>query len=158
MANIVRNLIEYSGIAEYMPENPCSFKQFSLQEKVTLPCSKPDIEQIIKVMGNICITDTRVIKTPRATSLEGQVLSGWKLIVEGELNQKIEYVADLCDQPVHAAHFNIPFSTFIVLPECFDISNCINVSGYIEDIFVKQVNKRIIFKNVTILVDAVIYK
>ena len=52
-------------------------------------------------------------------SREGQILTGWKLIIEGVLDHKIEYVADLPEQSVHSAHFRVPFSTFIILPEDF---------------------------------------
>ena len=154
MASIVRNLIEYSGLADYLPSDAVAFKQFNVEENLCLPCQKPDIEQIVKVMAEVVIKSTRVIKTPKAISLEGQKLTGWKLIIEGEVKQKIEYVADEPEQSVHAAHFNVPFSTFIVLPEHFKIGTPIDVTGYIEDIFVQQLNKRCMFKNITILLDA----
>lgn len=156
MASIIKNLIEYSGLAEELPhlENPSNFKQFILQENLILPEAKPDIEQIVKVVAEVTITNTRVIKTPKATSLEGQRLTGFKLIVEGELKQKIEYVANVPSQAVHAAHFNIPFSNFIVLPENFKIGTPITVTGYIEDIFTELFDKRTIFKSTTILLIA----
>lgn len=154
MGSFVSNLIEYSGIADNLPVNPTAFKQFSVQETMCLPAAKPDIEQIIKVMAEVVITSTRVIKTPKATSLEGQILTGYKLIVEGEVRQKVEYVADEPTQSVHAAHFNMPFSTFIILPEDFEIGTPLVVTGYIEDIFAQQIDKRCIFKNITVLVTA----
>lgn len=153
MASTVRNLIEISGLADNLPANPTSFKQFSVQENLCIPQAKPDIEQIVKVIAEVVITSTKVIKTPVATSLEGQILTGKKLIVEGELVQKVEYVADEPTQSVHAAHFSVPFSTFIVLPGNFAIGTPVTVTGYIEDIFVEQIGKRCIFKNVTILLD-----
>jgi hypothetical protein len=154
MANFVNNLIEYAGIADVLPCAPSAFKQFNVQENVCLPCAKPDIEQITKVMAEVVIICTRVIKTPVATSLEGQNLTGWKVIVEGEVRQKVEYVADEPTQSVHAAHFVMPFSTFVVLPECYQPGTPLVVTGYIEDIFAQQINKRCIFKNITILVTA----
>jgi len=154
MASIVKNLIEISGLADTLPQNPTAFKQFTVQETLELPVAKPDIEQIVKVVAEVVITSIRVIRTPVGTSLEGQVLTGFKLVVEGEVRQKIEYVADECTQSVHAAHFNIPFSTFIVLPGSFIVGTPVTVTGYIEDIFVEMINKRSIFKNVTILLDA----
>lgn len=154
MASIVKNLIEISGLADNLPENPTAFKQFTVQEMLVLPLAKPDIEQIVKVLAEVVITSIRVIKTPVAISLEGQILTGFKLVVEGEVRQKIEYVADEPTQSVHAAHFDIPFSTFIVLPDTFIIGTPITVTGYIEDIFVEMIDKRTIFKNVTILLDA----
>jgi hypothetical protein len=154
MSSFVNNLIEYAGIADVLPTTPTAFKQFNVQENVCLPCEKPDIEQISKVMAEVVITSTRVIKTPKAESLEGQVLTGWKLIVEGEVRQKVEYVADEPTQSVHAAHFNMPFSTFIVLPSTYVPGTPLVVTGYIEDIFAQQISKRCIFKNITILVTA----
>ena len=156
MASIVKNLIEYAGLADPLPTlpTPSSFKQFSVMETVCLPHAKPDIEQIVKVMAEVVITNTHVIKTPISRSAEGQILTGFKLIVEGMVRQKIEYVADVPEQAVHAAHFDVPFSTFIVLPPGYVIGTPITVTGYIEDIFAQQVSKRCIFKNITILLVA----
>lgn len=156
MASTVKNLIEILGIADSLPENPTVFKQFTIQETLTLPEAKPDIEQIVKVIAQVVINNTRVIRTPVGTSLEGQVLSGYKLVVEGEVRQKIEYVADECTQSVHAAHFDVPFSTFIVLPVGFTIGTPITVTPYIEDIYIEALDKRTIFKNIILLLDATI--
>ncbi|HSQ87536.1 DUF3794 domain-containing protein [Romboutsia sp.] len=170
MASIVKNLIEYVGIADYcdMPANigtcaePGTFKQLTIQENLKIPAAKPDIEQIVKVMAEVSITSTKIIETPGknyhngVSSLEGQNLTGWKLIVEGFINQKIEYVADEPTQSVHAAHFKIPFSTFIVLPYGFTKDNVVTVLPYIEDIYAKQMDKRNIFKNITMLLNAVV--
>lgn len=156
MASIVKNFIEYAGLADSLPclQTPASFKQFSVTETVCLPHAKPDIEQIVKVIAEAVITNTHVIKTPVARSAEGQVLTGFKLIVEGVIKQKIEYAADSPEQAVHAAHFEVPFSNFIVLPSNFVIGTPVAVTGYIEDIFSKQVSKRCVFKNITILLVA----
>lgn len=45
---------------------------------------------------------------------EGTCLTGRKLIVEGTLKQKIVYTADIDVQSVHSAHYEIPFSAFII--------------------------------------------
>jgi len=162
MASIVKNLIEYAGIADasQLPAlNPAgaAFKQFTVEENLTIPQAKPDIEQIVRVMAEVIITSTKVIKTPAGTSLEGQILTGWKVIIEGYVNQKIEYVADEPTQSVHAAHFKIPFSTFIVLPPSPDFSKdkVVTVIPYIEDIYAQQTDKRHIFKNITLLLHAI---
>lgn len=155
MSIYVSDLIEYAGIAENLPDVPTAFKQFSVQETVCLPPAKPDIEQIVKVIAEVVTISTRVITTPIATSMEGQILTGFKLIVEGEMRQKIEYVADEPTQSVHAAHSNVPFSTFIVLPADFAIGTPLVATGYIEDVFAVARDKRTIFKNIVILIDVV---
>lgn len=154
MASVVKNLIEYIGISDHFPESSNVFKQLNVEETLCLPQSKPDIEQIVKVISDLFIKSTKVIKTPKGTSLEGQKLSGFKIVIEGELKQKVQYVADEPTQTVHAAHFNVPFSTYIVLPENYVFGTPVKVNGYIEDIYAKQMGKRCIFKNVTILLTA----
>jgi len=160
MASYVNNLIEYAGITEFShpsTELPAqaAFKEFTLEENLTIPCAKPDIEQIVRVMAEVIITSTKIITTPKKTSLEGQILTGWKVIIEGYVNQKVEYVADEPTQSVHAAHFKMPFSTFIVLPEDFPPGDVVTIVPYIEDIYAKQLDKRHIFKNITLLLHAV---
>lgn len=154
MSDLVRNLIQYVGISDHIPENSTVFKQLNVEETFCLPVEKPDIEQIVKVVAQLQVTSTKVIKTPKGTSLEGHVLTGWKLVIEGFVNQKIQYVADEPTQSVHAAHARIPFSTFIVLPGNFIPGTPITVNGYIEDIFAMQTDRRCIFKNITILLTA----
>jgi len=171
MASIVKELIEYEGIADFLPEFNTKFapiKQFNVAETLELPESKPDIEQIVKVKSELIINYTKVIKTPKAISFEEQELTGWKLIVEGELRQVIQYVADEPTQSVHGAHFNVPISTYIVLPHDFEEGQCVNVEGYIEDIYaaamedyymeddIVEKRARKIFKNITILLVAYI--
>jgi hypothetical protein len=158
MASIVKGLIEYSGIVDcsQLPTHMTAFKQFTVQENLTIPAAKPDIEQILRVMAEASITSTKIIKTPTGVSLEGQKLTGWKVIVEGVIHQKIEYVADEPTQSVHSAHFKIPFSTFIVLPCSITNDMVVTVVPYIEDIYAKQLDKRHIFKNITLLLDAIL--
>jgi len=154
MASTIKNLVEISGLADSLPQNPTVFKQFTVQETLVLLDAKPDIEQIVKVIAQVVITSTRVIKTPVGRSLEGQILSGFKIIVQGEVTQKIEYVADECTKSVHSAHFDVPFSTFIVLPSCYEIGTPVLVNAYIEDLYVDLIDKRTISKNVILFLDA----
>lgn len=157
MASIVKNLIELDGIADFLPEFSEAYapiKEFNVQETLDIPTAKPDIEQIIKVKSEINITSTKVIKTPVSVSIDEQRLTGWKVIVEGELKQTVQYVADEPTQSVHGAHFDIPFSIFVVLPPHYEEGNCVSVEGYIEDIYAEKIGKRQIFKNITILLVA----
>lgn len=154
LASIVRNLVVYEWTAHPLPqfsETLAAIKEFNVQETLTLPEAKPDIEQLVKVKTELVILSTKVIRTPIAESLERQNLTGWKLVVEGELKQVIRYVADEPTQGVHGVHFDVPFSTFIVLPPDFDETKCTNIEGYIEDVYASQIGKRRIFKNITIL-------
>lgn len=157
MGIIVRDLIEYSGISDRLPNNPVSFKQFNIQECFTIPQKKPDIEQITRVSAEIDIKSKKIIKTVKGKSMEGQNLTGWKIIIEGVLKQKIQYVADEPMQSVHGVHFNIWFSEFIVLSKYYCKDKGLNIFPYIEDIYAVQLDKRKIAKNITVFLNATQY-
>lgn len=157
MVSIPKSLIQYEGTAQQLPEftEPvAAIKEFNVEELFDLPSTKPDMELILKVKSELVIISTKIVKTPIGKSLENQTLTGWKLIVEGELRQVIQYVADERCQSIHGAHANVPFSTFIVLPPDFDENQCVIVEGYIEDIYAEQIGTRQIFKNITLLLIA----
>ncbi|MEW9080837.1 hypothetical protein [Terrisporobacter glycolicus] len=78
---------------------------------------------------------------------EGTCLTGRKLIIEGVLKQKIVYTAELPDQSVHSAHFEVPFIAFIIPYANFEgltgaetltvydeeIDDCKEITGYRYD-------------------------
>lgn len=149
------NLIAISGITDEYHFYAKAFKQFQIQEYLDIPKLKPDIEQIIGVNISAEIVSTNIISIPCSISSEGQKLTGYKMIVEGRIIQKVEYVADDCAQSVHAAEFTKYFSSYIMLDPNINCNNPYKVNCYIEDLYIKQLNKRQIFKNVMILLQAV---
>lgn len=134
-----------------------NWTEISVPEILTIPAAKPDIESIDKIYINSKITTTKVIATPTSPSAnpEGLSLTGYKLLVEGFLCQTLVYTADECEQSVHSAHFNMPFSTYIVLPNTgTTLDDKFNVRVCIEYVFAKRLTPRTIFKNVTVYLQA----
>ncbi|MCY6958955.1 hypothetical protein [Clostridium brassicae] len=167
MAKIMRNLVEYIGIADTLPTSPKYFKELTVQENLVIPMQKPDIEQLLGVMVEAEVISTRVVETEKGISDEGQKLSGCKLIIELKLHEKVKYVADEPTQSVHVAEYESQYkSVFIVVPCEIDGTdvcelvrrNKMSVNVYIEDIYAEMIDCRNIFKNVTIFVDAVFRK
>lgn len=173
----VVGLCNPDNISEIFGQNPdpklLSWTEISIPEVLVIPPQKPDIETIDKVLIDVKIISKRVVKTPGSDFVactpiptplpddeneEGTKLTGRKLIVEGILNQKIVYTADVPQQNVHSAHFNVPFSAFIVIPQCIDGVDSLDITfcvqKCVEDVFVKAFNKREIFKNVTLFLRA----
>lgn len=130
-----------------------TFKQLSIDGYLPIPDAKPNIEEINVMTATADLISYHVIETPVAKSAEGQILSGYKLILKGMLNEVIEYTANEPTQSVHSAHYAIPFSTFIVLPSDFKIGSKIEVNFIIEDIYYKAIDIRNLFKNITLLVN-----
>lgn len=154
MISITRDLIEYYGIDDCLPLDPKNFKQINIEDEACVPIQKPDIEQIVKVYASAEVKTYKVIKTPKGTSLEGVRLTGHKLVVEGEIKYKIQYVADIKSQSVHTFHYTSPFMSFVVLPEDFSPTSFLTVSAFVEDIYSNQIDNRCVYLNTTILITA----
>lgn len=168
-------LISITGICDVSTlelHDDDSWTEISIPETLVLPKEKPDIEQLISANVVVRIIRKKVIVTPsteKCPNFEGKLLTGRKLIIEGELCQTITYTADFCDQPVHSAHFAVPFSAFIVIPKkvkILDKCSCcekridslsinFDVNACVEDVFVQEISKRRIFKNVLLFLQAV---
>lgn len=136
-----------------------AWTQLSIPEVFLLPCDSPNIETIDKVFVDVKIVSVRNINTPVADTgpvfnRENTRITGKKLVIEGALKQKVVYTASISSQPVHAVHFDIPFSAFIVLPSTAD-ANDYCVQACVEDVFAIQYNCREIFKNVTLFLQAI---
>ena len=141
-----------------------SWTQFFISEIVDIPCKKPDVEGVVSVHSDITIISQRVIKTPvvtkngfpdyNTTNSECTKLTGRKLIIEGILRQKIVYTAAVDEQSLHSAHFSIPFSVFIIIPQDTPLSQNFKIDSIIEDVFTCRLSERSIFKNTTIFIKA----
>lgn len=136
-----------------------AWTELSIPEVLRIPCEKPDVESVDKVFIKLKIISKRVIKTPDSAggeNQEGTKLTGRKLSIEGILQQKIVYTALVPEQSVHSAHFEIPFSAFIVIDGAAEVGDedeyCIE--SCIEDVYVKVFNRKEIFKNVTLFLRA----
>lgn len=153
MSSVVKNLIKYEGIKPCinLSGNPKNYKQTNLDGMQNIPDCKLDIEQIVKVWGKINIEHHEVIETPIGTSIEGQHLTGSKMLIVGDVKLKIEYVACDEDRGVHSAHIIVPFCEYIVLPEGGCHNYYMYPESYIEDISVNLLDPRTFFYNIMIL-------
>lgn len=131
-----------------------TFKQINVDEYLSIPDVNPDIEEINSINAEIEIKNCYVIETPKTTSVEGQILTGYKLIIHGMLKQVIQYTASEPEQSVHSAHYNITFSNFIILPKNYNLGCKLDVSGDVEDIYYDVINPRYFFKSVSLLLKA----
>ncbi|AOR23331.1 SPOCS domain-containing protein [Clostridium taeniosporum] len=151
MGKIQRDLIEYNGINDCPIKNTANFNQINIEERFCIPNQKPDMEQITRVWVKGKVVDYEIVKTPIGTSLEGQTVTGYKILVCGDINYKVEYVALEATQSVHTAHTTIPFCAYAVLPENTNPNARINSTILIEDVLSEQVDKRCIYNNITMM-------
>ena len=131
-----------------------SFKQQGLSKSITLPLAKPDIEEIDDVVVEVIIDDSYVVETMVSSSNEGQNLSGFKLVIHGRLKMSIEYTALLPTQPIHSAHCEVPFSSFLILPPDYVQGSYVEVSTELENMEVDLIDCRSAMVNVIFLIIA----
>lgn len=166
----VTGLCNASDVTEILNQYPY-WMQMYLPETLSIPAQKPDAESLNAVNVSVNILRSEVIRTPSSLpleNLEGKILTGRKLIVEGQLCQLVEYTASDVEQSVHSAHFYVPFSAYIVVPETITFTLAddttitldsldvdFQVNACIEDLSVQLLDERTILKRVTLLVYAV---
>ncbi|MCY6483168.1 DUF3794 domain-containing protein [Clostridium aestuarii] len=139
-----------------------TWTEIFIPEFLNVPCQKPEIEQLLSVSSRVMLLSQKVVKTPGAfdstgvpvDNKEGTKLTNRKLIIEGILRQKVIYTADVPEQSVHSTHFDVPFSAFIVLPKDTLLSSKFKIEPCIEDIFACKLDKKLIFKNITLFIKA----
>lgn len=158
---IIKGVCTREEIEAMLNDNERIWTQIFIPEVLCVPPQKPDIEQIISVNAKIEIISQRVIKTPTlistntlVPSVEGLFSTGRKLVIEGILRQKVIYTAANAQQSIHSAHFDVPFSTFMVLEKGTSISTKYKIDVCIEDVFISSCTLRQIFKNVTVFLKA----
>ncbi|HBJ1648442.1 TPA: DUF3794 domain-containing protein [Clostridium botulinum] len=130
-----------------------AWTQITIPEILPLPDCYPDIEEIERVYVNVIIDSTRVIETAvsNGANIEGGILTGRKLMIDGSICQTVVYTADTCEQSLHSINFKFPFSTSIVLDPNTDVEEdefCVETC--IENVFAKALNTKTIFKSVTL--------
>lgn len=116
------------------------YKQFIVDENIQFNCRNLRICKIKVTLPEIKIVSAKTIKTPKGTSLEGQYLSGKKLIVVGTLDFSLVIDSYPSNRKTYMVNkeivekVKIPFSTFIVIPNDKNCENKINLRYLIEDV------------------------
>ena len=133
----------------------------------------PALQAIVDLIANLL--EDAVYFTLNENA-EGEILTGRKLVVEGVLQQKVVYTANVAEQSVHSAHFEMPFVGFIVPYASFEgltydptvdgfffnpeepivpnLCENFSVEACVEDIFIYALDERTIFKNITLFLYA----
>lgn len=131
------DLIEYKGVADYIPKSIKSKKEFSIEEIIII---NKDIEEVLKVSVNGVCEDTRKIKTPKAISIDGIRLTGRKLLVNSNFSIRIEYIESNFKNKVYLIKRKINYLTSIILEDEDAIKRKNIVTIFIEEILARKIN------------------
>lgn len=154
MKNIIREKTIYSGITDYIPEDIESFTQMNINKILNLEDYLPDIDEILKVSVFSTVKDSKIVKTAIGTSLEGQHLTGYKLLTEGEFSVQVNYSSDDESNGIYIHTDILYFSNATTLNAEInqDFRTISNV--YIEDIYADKISSREVLLNISFIFTA----
>lgn len=151
MKKIYRDFIEYNGINLDVESSFKNFTQLNIDYNLRISEDKPKIQSISKVWVDGKVDYHEVIKTPVGKSLHGQISTGFKLLVSGEINIKIEYFSDSLVDAMHTTEGKFPFCNYITLPKDFSLLSVILPYVYIEDVHCDILNPKTIYNNFSLI-------
>ena len=156
------SFIKKIGISENIPESMEYFSQCELKSAIDISTDLPDIDEIVSIIVDPKILSSKVIKTMEGISCEGQNLSGCKLLVRIEVNQRIMYAADNSQRSIHVIEDKSFENVHIVVPPFIEGTKVeellqfqrFNLNVFIEDIVVNRINSRKILTTIYLLSEA----
>ncbi|MGL4737371.1 MAG: hypothetical protein ACRCW2_07970 [Cellulosilyticaceae bacterium] len=134
------------------PDNPMYFKEQALSEIFTVGEDLLDITKIIDVMVEPSIRNIRLLETDEGVSHEGQIATGYEVLVEVLFKEKILYLGNVSNQPIQGCYFEVPKTFAIVVPRTIDYipfkeiynQGLIRVDPYIEKVYGRALDNRTI--------------
>lgn len=151
MSSIFKNLVEYRGIDSSVKEEFKNFRQCNYEWTFEVPYQKPDIQEITIVESSVSIIKESIVKTVVGKSLEGQIATGYKLLISGDIHYKIQYSSVKSVQLLTEV---IPFSGFVTIEKNFISTSSVKPYVVIEDVSLNKLTPRCIYSNITLLLVA----
>lgn len=149
-------------------EDLCYFNEFNINGSLIFrkiiykPIYIKNKRYVIKDIAKICKIDctypilkvlsTKIIGTVEGTSLEGQHLTGKKLIIVGEVNLNliITYYIENKRFKRDIRNITVPFNTFIIIPKDTEEICSVDIKYLIEDVTAIAISKDKILVSITI--------
>lgn len=151
MKSIIREKTVYTGISDYIPENIDSFTQMSVNKILTIEDNSRSIDDILKISVAPNITNSKIVKTAIGKSLEGQHLTGYKLLSEGEFFIQINYSCDDEYGGIYIYKDKIYFNNATTLNEDMNQNSRAICNVYIEDIYGDKLSDKEIHLNINFI-------
>lgn len=98
------------------------FTEVMICEHLVIPPQKPDKELITNVLKNFSVCDVEMLTVNLGDRNPAREFIREKIALTGTLKLGIEYSADVPEQEVHFAQWDIPFQGIIGYRPCDDIN------------------------------------
>lgn len=135
-----------------MPTFTGIFTEIAIDGQLVIPEHKPPAECLLDTVIDFDISKTVVIDTQLVVP-ENPALQLKKVLIVGVAKIIVKYVADVPDQQVHAAHFELPFNALIEWPGGPPQGTAICVEPVVEKSTLCLQDSRKIFKIIIVRLD-----
>ena len=145
---------EMSEHCPVQPQEVAYYTQVLINGEVKIPAMKPNLEKIINVTRKIYLE--RVVPIP--VKFDNSCIAGCKVLIRGSIRLGLEYSADVPEQTVHYAHFEIPFEGLIGGDACHPtlaVDDCdlrkFTICSYTEHIDAVKIDERTVEETIVLL-------
>lgn len=140
------------------------FKQFNIFQNIQLDDRRYKIGKVENTIPYVeiysaKITNKKIIETMQGTSLEGEYLSGKKLVIVGNISmnliltyQQIEKNRKRNSERNNIISVDMPFSTSIVIPKDICENEKVNLRYLVEDVSVICITQSKLLVSTTMLI------
>lgn len=128
------------------------FTQFNICKNLMLRCKDIKERNIETTIAKLEINCAKIVNTIQGVSIEGQNLTGKKLIIIGEINTKVIVRCPKNEKKLCSSEKKIPFSNFIIVPNDICEEEPINLRYIIEDITTMIIAEGKSFVSITLLI------
>ncbi|MFA4885543.1 MAG: DUF3794 domain-containing protein [Desulfotomaculaceae bacterium] len=132
---------------------PEVFGEVAINHELVIPSQKPPMEVLLSYTVDFEITKAEVIDTKLTAGKDSQTVPLRKVIVDGTAKITVKYAADVPDQQVHGAHFDVPFNALVEWPDGPPEGEAICVEVVPEHVQIDQIDSRRLRKVIVIQVN-----
>lgn len=152
-------------ISNEYPIDSKYFKEEKFFQTIYIPKCRPDIDSICDIFIQPTVLNVKLVKTNKGLSNEGRQLTGYELLVEVQIDEKLTYIADEPTQSVFAIDYQSLKSIHITLPECvndksvYDLfkSSRLTVMPFLEHTSTRKVDARTLNTCTLLFLDVQLY-
>ncbi|MGL5153256.1 MAG: hypothetical protein ACRC7N_22070 [Clostridium sp.] len=130
------------------PNGLSNFSRLVVQDQLCITEGMPSIKKILSTSVDYKVVSTKLINTPVSISLEGQTLTGYKLLVEIELNTNILYESCVESSTQSALLKSKTIkSVYVVLPAEYKgarVCDLVRTNNFLINPITEYINTRII--------------
>ncbi|MGL5415433.1 MAG: hypothetical protein ACRDAU_07225 [Clostridium sp.] len=119
-----------------------TFKNFTINHNIYLKADEVWISEITDAIVIAKIIKTYVVNTINATSLGRETFTGYKMMIRGVLEEKIEYIANTEQETIHMILNKELFSTNLILPKGYDKNDDLRIEPVIHKVLFRKIDEK----------------